>query len=118
MSEPLRTSPTANTPGTDVSNGSGARAANAGPSAMAVGQVAVGEHEALVVERHGALQPRGRRLGADEAEQAGARHGAPLAGGRVLEAHLVEVALAARARDLGARAAPRCRGSASMRSTR
>src|SRR5215204_3911613 len=36
--EPLRTSPTANTPGTDVSNGSGARAANAGPATTASGR--------------------------------------------------------------------------------
>ena len=38
LSEPWRTSPTANTPGTDVSNGSGSRAANAGPLATGVGQ--------------------------------------------------------------------------------
>ena len=43
------------------------------PSTTLVGQRAIGEDEAGAVERHRVAEPGGRRLGADEAEQPGAR---------------------------------------------
>ena len=67
--EPWRTSPAANTPSVDVSNGS----ALAVSATERTGQLAVGEDEPIAVEQHTLAQPRRRRSRTDEAEQACAR---------------------------------------------
>src|ERR1700688_4642857 len=69
--EPERTSPTANTPGTLVSNGSGVRPRSAEVGAV---QLDVGPDEAVILGGDPG-QPVGGRLGADKAEQARARLG-------------------------------------------
>ena len=71
FTEPLRTSPAANTPGRLVSSRNGARPGR--PPALGVGgarrQLGSGQHEALAVQLHAAAEPGGVGVGADEEEE-------------------------------------------------
>ena len=71
LTDPLRTSPAANTPGKLVSSRNGTRPASRQRSASAVsaGSAVPGQHEALPVERHTVAEPVGVRIGADEEKQ-------------------------------------------------
>ena len=71
FTEPLRTSPAANTPGRLVSSRNGARPASL-PALELAGlgrERAAGEHEAPLVQLDAAAEPVGVRIGADEEEE-------------------------------------------------
>src|SRR6201996_7173950 len=96
--EPEWTSPTANTPGTLVSNARGRRP---GRSRVVAGQLDVGPDEPVVLGGDPGQPVRGG-LGADEAEQTRARLGLGLVRRPVGDADLLEEVLAIQPGDLAA----------------
>ena len=75
FTDPRRTSPTANTPGTLVSSRPGSRSSVQLWGALAVAhQRRAGQDEAVLVALHHAVQPVGAGLRADEDEQRAGVH--------------------------------------------
>ena len=71
LTDPLRTSPAANTPGRLVSRKNGVRpcARQRSPRTASRGTARAGQDETLLVKLHAATQPFGVRIGPDEEEQ-------------------------------------------------
>ena len=122
LSEPWRTSPTANTPGSDVSNGSGARAVYSVPAMIASGS----ERSVTMKPPRSSItqSPSHPVAGSAPMKQNSPEHGTvrAFAARRVLERHLGEVRSPASARtsvwrdDLDAVVRPRCARSSSATS--
>ena len=99
--DPSRTSPTAKTPGAEVSNGNGSLPAKTGSPRASAGNGSIGEDEPLLVQRDRALDPRRSGYCADEAEEGDALLGAAASRGRVLEDDGLKVSIAIESPDLG-----------------
>ena len=99
--DPDRTSPTAKTPGAEVSNGSGSLSTKSGWSSASSGKEAIGQHKPFLVEPDGTLEPRCGGFRPDEAKSATHFLRSAVSRRRVLKDDGFKVAVALECSDLG-----------------